>query len=88
MVREFVLINFRKAKESICTLCITINFKYMVETATVRDNLRRLLNIYTDILQSQLKLTWGISMAATLSDRLFCFSSSDSRTTRDGVGSL
>lgn len=51
MIREFVLINFRKAMEGICTLCATIIFKYMVETATVIDNLRRLLNIYTDILQ-------------------------------------
>lgn len=55
MIREFVLINFSKtiAKESIpvYTLCITIIFKYTVETATVIDNLRNLLNIYIDILQ-------------------------------------
>lgn len=53
MIRESVLINFSKAMESICTLCITIKFKYMymVETATVIDSLRRLLNIYIDILQ-------------------------------------
>lgn len=68
-------------------LCLE-DVPHSLQITKCRHTMHLLIQVCENPSRQRRKLTLGSSMAATLSDRLFCFSSSDRSITNGGTDSL